>query len=129
MATKSELRPASGLQMFSVMKRLAVAILAMTCVGCGVGADEYYDGDTLVTSSATALTGEDSTVAPETATTASTQTGTQPPATAKNSGLPDPGIVGLPQDPIPVRPNENVGIDPSMGGRFGGVPGMPAGPR
>lgn len=93
------LRAASGLHMVSHMKRVAVAILAMLFVtGCGVGADESYDGQTLIGSNGQALeTGP--AVGPELPTTAGPQT----PETTAPSPIRDPSTVGLPQDPIPVR--------------------------
>jgi hypothetical protein len=98
MATKSELLSASGLQMSKNMLRVAVAILAMlSTTGCGVGADESYDGQTLVTSGGQALIGTpDSTPAVEPAQVPET------PVTATPSTVKDPGTIALPQDPIPV---------------------------
>lgn len=103
MATSETVRDmgtsASGLQMVSSMKRVAVAILAMVVVsGCGVGADEYWDGEKLVSSSSSALTtGPD--VGPQLPGTSGIP---QPPGTTAPSGTRDPSTVALPQDPIPV---------------------------
>ncbi|MDP1826183.1 MAG: hypothetical protein Q8L48_23150 [Archangium sp.] len=80
------------------MKRFAVAILAMLFVtGCGVGADESYDGQTLIDSNGQALeTGP--AVGPELPSAAGPQT----PETTAPSPVRDPSTVALPQDPIPV---------------------------
>jgi hypothetical protein len=116
---------ASGLHMVSNMKRVAVAILAMVVVsGCGVGADEYYDGQNLVSSSGQALE-QGSDVGPQVPTPAGVQT----PETTAPSGTRDPGTVALPQDPIPVyegRPGPKGAplIDPGFeGGMDPRVPG------
>lgn len=97
MATKSELHPASGLQKRGTMLRVAVAILALVIVsGCGVGADETYDGQTLVASTGQALM--PGPAVPQ----AGPSAGPQTPVTAAPSTLKNPGTVALPQDPIPV---------------------------
>ena len=106
----SDRRSASGLHMGSSMKRVAVAILAMVVItGCGVGADESYDGQTLVAANGQALeTGP--AVGPQVNTGGVPQT----PATTAPSPVRDPGMVGLPQDPIPVyegRPGPKL-VDP-----------------
>ena len=89
---------ASGLQMVSSMKRVAVAILAMVVVsGCGVGADESYDGQNLVSSSGEALT-----AGPEVGPPLPGGNGPQTPETTVPSPVRDPSTVALPQDPIPV---------------------------
>ena len=94
----SGLRSASGLQLMSSMKRVAVAMLAMMVVsGCGVGSDEYWDGEKLVSSNGQALEqGPD--VGPE----VPGDQGPQTPGTTAPSPGRDPGTVALPQDPIPV---------------------------
>lgn len=89
---------ASGLQKVGSMKRVAVAILAMVVVsGCGVGADEYYDGQNLVSSSGEALT-----TGPEVGPQLPGGNGPQTPGTTAPSPVRDPSTVALPQDPIPV---------------------------
>ncbi len=89
---------ASGLQMVSSMKRVAVAILAMVVVsGCGVGADESYDGQNLV-----AANGEALTTGPEAGPVLPGANGPQTPETTAPSPVRDPSTVALPQDPIPV---------------------------
>jgi hypothetical protein len=94
----SDFLSASGLHMGSSMKRVAVAILAMVVLtGCGVGADESYDGQTLVGSNGQALEAGPS-VGPE----VPGASGPQTPATTAPSPVRDPSIVALPQDPIPV---------------------------
>ena len=94
----SELRSASGLQMVSNMKRVAVAILAMVVVsGCGVGVDESSDGQNLVTSSGQALE-----VGPAVGPPLPGAAGPQAPGTTAPSPGHDPSTVALPQDPIPV---------------------------
>ena len=94
----SDWSSASGLHMGSSMKRVAVAILAMVVVtGCGVGADESYDGQTLVGANGQALQ-----TGPEVGPEVSGAKGPQTPATTAPSPIRDPGIVALPQDPIPV---------------------------
>ena len=98
METNKVSRTASGLHMVSSMKRVAVAILAMVVAsGCGVGADEYYDGQTLVASTGQALE-----QAPEVAPVLPTSALPQPPETTAPAPLRDPSIIALPQDPIPV---------------------------
>ena len=94
----SELAPsASGLHMVRHMKRVAVAMLAMVVIsGCGVGADETYDGQNVVGTNGQALDGQD--VGPVLPSTGIPQvTGTAAP-----SPVSDPSTVALPQDPIPV---------------------------
>jgi hypothetical protein len=94
----SDLPSASGLQMFKVMKPFAVAILAMMALtGCGVGADESYDGVTLVASNGQAL--EQGPVVPGVPTNNLPQV---PVNTATPTPMRDPSTVALPQDPIPV---------------------------
>lgn len=119
----SDFRSASGLHMFGSMKLVAVAILAIFALtGCGVGADESYDGVTLVTASGQALeAGEPVEGTPV------VDTGTLPvapvpqvPATTTTSPVRDPSLVALPQDPIPVfegRPATQPSqvVDPMMG--------------
>lgn len=76
------------------MMRAAVAIVAMlSLAGCGVGADETYDGQTLVSSSGQALMA---------GTPVEPGAPPQTPVTAAPSPLRNPGTVALPQDPIPV---------------------------
>ena len=100
--------------MGSSMKRVAVAILAMVVVtGCGVGADESYDGQNQVSSSGQGLE-----MGPAVGPEHPGVTGPQPPATTAPSPAHDPGTVALPQDPIPVfegRPFPQTApmIDPS----------------
>jgi hypothetical protein len=79
------------------MKRVAVAMLAMVVIsGCGVGADETYDGQSVVAANGQALEGPD--VGPVLPGSAIPQvTGTAAP-----SPVHDPSTVALPQDPIPV---------------------------
>jgi hypothetical protein len=97
MAT-SEWTSASGLQMVKCMKRFAVGIVAVLALaGCGVGADETSDGQTLVTSSGQALI-----AAPEAGPLVNTGLPTQTLVTTAPSPLRNPGTVSLPQDPIPV---------------------------
>jgi hypothetical protein len=88
---------ASGLHMVMHMKRVAVAMLAMVVVsGCGVGADETYDGQNVVAAHGQALDGPD--VGPALPGAGIPQvTGTAAP-----SPVHDPSTVALPQDPIPV---------------------------
>jgi hypothetical protein len=111
-----DIQSASGLHMVSHMKRVAVAILAMVFVtGCGVGADESYDGQNLVVSQTQGLE-----VGPEVAPALPTGAGPQAPETTVTSPLRDPGTVALPQDPIPVfegRPAAQPApmVDPMMG--------------
>lgn len=89
---------ASGLHRVSDMKRVCVAILAtMVLCGCGVGADEYYDGQQLVTAKGQALES-----GPEEGPALPGSTGPQTPETTAPSPGGDPGQVALPQDPIPV---------------------------
>ncbi len=89
---------ASGLHKGFSMKRVAVAILAMVVItGCGVGADESYDGQTLVAADGQALESGPA-VGPQ----VNTGNVPQTPATTAPSPVRDPGMVGLPQDPIPV---------------------------
>jgi len=94
----NELAPsASGLHMVIHMKRVAVAMLAMVVIsGCGVGADETYDGQNVVGTNGQALDGQD--VGPVIPTTGIPQT----TGTAAPSPVSDPSTVALPQDPIPV---------------------------
>ena len=112
----SDCSPASGLHMGNSMKRVAVAILAMVVVtGCGVGADESYDGQNLVGSNGQALQ-----TGPEVGPDVPGAPGPQTPATTAPSPGRDPGIVALPQDPIPVLegrpfPRTPPLIDPMVG--------------
>lgn len=107
----SELLSASGLYMVRNMKRVAVAILAMLFVtGCGVGADESYDGQTLVASNGQALE-----VGPEVGPALPTAAGPQTPETTAPSPMRDPSTVALPQDPIPVYEGRPAGAPPPMG--------------
>ncbi len=111
----SDFRSASRLQMSSFMKPFAVVILALVLAsGCGVGADESYDGVTLVSANGEALEG--SPVLPTTSLP-------QPSATPTPSTVRDPSTVALPQDPIPVyegrpatqpQPLMNPAIKPVM---------------
>ncbi len=112
-------RSASGLQMVSSMKRVAVAILAMVVVsGCGVGADEYYDGQNLVSASGEALT-----TGPEVGPQLPGTTGPQTPETTAPSPVRDPGTVALPQDPIPVFEGKPFPqAPPPMPGQLGPAP-------
>lgn len=92
-------RTASGLHMVSHMKRFAVAILAMVVItGCGVGADEVYDGQNFVAANGQALQ-----QGPEVGPGLPGAGGPQTPETTAPSPGRDPGVVALPQDPIPVR--------------------------
>lgn len=94
----SERASASGLQMARDMMRVAVGIVAMlSLAGCGVGADESYDGQALVTSSDAALLAQ-----PEGGPGVETGRPPQTPVTTTTSPLRNPGTVSLPQDPIPV---------------------------
>jgi hypothetical protein len=104
------------------MKRLAVAILAMVALsGCGVGADEYWDGEKLVSRSGQALE-QGSDVGSDVGTgvpALGDQPGPQVPGTAAPSPWRDPSTVALPQDPIPVfegkpAPNAPPMMDPSL---------------
>lgn len=110
MATSELVTSASGLHKGWSMKRVAVAILAMVVItGCGVGADESYDGQTLVGSDGQALE-----VGPAVGPVLPTAAGPQAPETTAPSPVRDPGQVALPQDPIPVyegRPNPKL-VDP-----------------
>lgn len=93
----SDFRSASGLHMVLRMKLVGVAILAMMVgTGCGVGADETYDGVSLVAATSQGL--EQADVPPE------LQAATLPQTTATTGASPvrDTGTVALPQDPIPV---------------------------
>lgn len=76
------------------MRFVAVAILALAVgTGCGVGADETYDGQTLVTSEGQALEADG----------VGTRAGApQPLVNTSPTPSRDPGLVSLPQDPIPV---------------------------
>ena len=116
-------KSASGLQWVPLMKLVAVAILAMVLVtGCGVGADESYDGQNLVGSNGQALeTGP--AVGPELPGAATPQT----PGTTAPGPVRDPGTVALPQDPIPVFEGRPVTqpppmMDPSMDPSLGPAP-------
>jgi hypothetical protein len=83
--------------MFKFMKAFAVGILAMVALtGCGVGADESYDGVTLVAANGQAL--EQGSSVPK------MPTDNLPQVPINTAPLPirDPGSVALPQDPIPV---------------------------
>ena len=96
MATRND--SASRLQMIKRMKAVAVGILAMMALaGCGVGADEYWDGEKLVSSNGQALELE-VTQTPQQAVTQATVTTTIAPAVQMAGGT-----VSLPQDPIPVK--------------------------
>ena len=83
------------------MKSLAFTFLAAVAMSaCGVGADEYYDGQNLVT--------QDQEL---------TQRG--PDVTAQNTSANatpkrDPGTVALPQDPIPLYEGKPVIPSPIM---------------
>jgi hypothetical protein len=102
---------ASGLHMVLGMKRFAVAILAMAALsGCGVGADEYWDGEKLVSRSSQALEQN-----PDTAPELPSAGGAQAPGPTAPSGTRDPSTVALPQDPIPVFEGKPVpGAPPPM---------------
>ena len=119
----SDCSSASGLHMGSSMKRVAVAILAMVVVtGCGVGADESYDGQNLVGSNGQALQ-----TGPEVGPDVPGATGPQTPATTAPSPVREPGIVALPQDPIPVLegrpfPQTPPMIDPAADPTLGPAP-------
>ena len=96
MATRNE--SASGLQRIKRMRAVAVGILAMMALaGCGVGADEYWDGEKLVSSNGQALELA-ATQAPDQPVTQVTVTPTIAPAVQMAGGT-----VSLPQDPIPVK--------------------------
>jgi hypothetical protein len=99
MATTNE--SASGLQRVKRMKAVAVGILAMMALaGCGVGADEYWDGNQLVSSNGQALEMQPGDVAAQ-ALPAAPQVGATPmlaPVVQLGGGT-----VSLPQDPIPVK--------------------------
>ncbi len=98
----SEPKSASGLQMFRIMKSAAVVILAMVALsGCGVGAGEHWDGEKLVDSNGQALE-----LAPGDAPVIGNAPVPQVPVnTAGGSGpCKNPGLISLPQDPIPVQP-------------------------
>jgi hypothetical protein len=123
MATKSELHPASGLQKRGTMLRVAVAILALVTVsGCGVGADESYDGQTLVASNGQALM-----AGPVVPQAGPAGNGPQTPVTAAPSPVKDPGTVALPQDPIPVFEGRTAMPTPMTTpmGSTAGVPPVP----
>ena len=120
---------ASRLHMVLGMKGFAVAILAMVALfGCGVGADEYWDGEKLVSRSGQALEQN-----PDTAPELPNPGGAQAPGPAAPSGTRDPSTVALPQDPIPVfegkpvpgapPPMVDPSFDPTPG--FGPRPGTP----
>lgn len=94
----SERSSASGLHMLGHMMRVAAGIVAMlSLAGCGVGADESYDGQALVSSSGEALLAQ-----PEGGPVVETGRPPQTPVTTMTSPLRNPGTVALPQDPIPV---------------------------
>ena len=120
-------KSASGLQMVLGMKRFAVAILAMVVVsGCGVGADEYWDGEKLVSSQSQAME-QNPADAPELPGTAPEAHGPQAPGTSGTSPGRDPSTVALPQDPIPVFEGKPVpqtppAMDPSFDPRLGFSP-------
>ncbi len=106
----SDFSSASGLHKGSSMKRVAVAILAMVVVtGCGVGADESYDGQNLVGSNSQAME-----TGPAVGPGHPGATGPQTPATTAPSPSRDPGNVALPQDPIPVFEGRPFPQTPSM---------------
>lgn len=130
MATNETARnkTASGLHMVLGMKRFAVAILAMAALsGCGVGADEYWDGEKLVSRSGQALE-QNPDVAPELPNPGEAQPGQggpQTPGTSTPSPWRDPSTVALPQDPIPVfegkpAPQNPPVVDPG----FDPIPGF-----
>lgn len=96
MATMND--SASGLQMIKRMRAVAVGILAMLALaGCGVGADEYWDGEKLVSSNGQALE-LSAAQATEQPVAQVTVTPTIAPAVQLGGGT-----VSLPQDPIPVK--------------------------
>ncbi len=110
MATSEQVTSASGLQKGSSMKRVAVAILAMVVItGCGVGADESYDGQTLVGANGQALE-----VGPAVGPELPNASGPQTPATTAPSTVRNPGLVALPQDPIPVYEGRPAPQSPPM---------------
>lgn len=123
MATSELVASASGLHKGWSMKRVAVAILAMVVItGCGVGADESYDGQTLVGSNGQALE-----VGPAVGPELPNAAAPQAPATTVTSPGRDPGTVALPQDPIPVyegRPGPQTPpmIDPGADATNGPAP-------
>ncbi len=86
------------------MKAVAVGILAMMALaGCGVGADEYWDGNQLVSSNGQALE-----IQPGTVTDPAAPLGPQAPQVGVTPMLAPVvqlggGTVSLPQDPIPVK--------------------------
>lgn len=99
METNNVSRSASGLHMVSSMKRVAVAILAMVVVSaCGVGEDEYWDGQNLVKASSSQALEQAPEVGPQLPGAAVPQT----PETTAPGPLRDPSTIALPQDPIPV---------------------------
>ena len=120
-------KSASGLQMVLGMKRFAVAILAMVVVsGCGVGADEYWDGEKLVSSQSQGLE-QNPADAPVLPGTPPQTHGPQAPGTSGTSPGRDPSTVALPQDPIPVFEGKPVpqtppSMDPSFDPRLGFSP-------
>ena len=96
METNNVSRSASGLHMVSSMKRVAVAILAMVVItGCGVGADEFSDGQTLV-----GATGEALETGPAVGPELPTATAPQTPGTTVPSPLRDPSTVANNSDPV-----------------------------
>lgn len=103
MATTNNSAP--GLQRVSRMKAVAVGILAMLMVsGCGVGADEYWDGEKLVSSNGQALDAAEMAAVAGSAVVvppSPVQVGVTP-SIAPAVGAPG-CTVALPQDPIPVR--------------------------
>ena len=104
-------KSASGLQMGKRMKLVAVAILAMVlATGCGVGADESYDGQNLVASNGQALEAGPA-VGPDLPPSSAPQT----PGTTAPGPLHDPSTVALPQDPIPVFEGRPAPQVPAMG--------------
>ncbi|MFT3706479.1 MAG: hypothetical protein QM817_02315 [Archangium sp.] len=114
---------ASGLHIMKNMKLFAVTMLAvLACSACGVGADEYYDGQNLVGSNGQALEqGTDVTPGPAVGPVIpGTETTPQTPITTAPSGVRDPSTVALPQDPIPVFEGKPV-IPPSTPPFTGGV--------
>ncbi|MFO0596588.1 MAG: hypothetical protein U0228_14830 [Myxococcaceae bacterium] len=91
------------------MKLWAVTMLAVLgASACGVGVDESYDGQTLVTANGQAL---ESTAAPVGAEPAvpTEPSAPQTPTNTTPSPMKDPGQVALPQDPIPVFEGKPVG--------------------
>ncbi len=100
----SEAGSAPVLQKGFPMRFVAVVILALVVgTGCGVGADETYDGQTLVTAEEQALEAE---------ATGTRGQATQPIVNTTPTPTRDPGLVALPQDPIPVYEGRPVTAPP-----------------